>query len=288
MSDLIALMRPSQWVKNAFVLAAAVFSMRFLDPEAIWRALMACALFCLASSAAYALNDVIDAEGDRAHPLKRSRPVAAGRVTPRGALLFALTLAALALGGSMLLGLAFTVCLGAFLALQVGYSLVFKQLVMVDAVALAAGFMLRVGAGALAVGTRLSGWLFLCTFLLALFLALAKRRQEIALLRENAALHRNVLEQYNASQLDTLITVTGAGAVFVYIQYTLSPEVAAKLGTGQMHLTVPFVVFGVFRYLFLIYGHNKGASPTDVLLDDRPLQLDVAAWVVTVLMLLYW
>jgi len=285
--DLLELMRPSQWVKNAFVFAPLLFSQRFFELNYLLAAASAFAAFCLAASAAYAFNDMMDRERDRQHPLKRMRPVAAGRASVRAATWLAIgsLVASVAVGGA--LGWRFLAILGSFLLLQVAYSTVMKTVVVLDVVALAAGFVLRAAAGVVAVDAHMSPWLFVCTFLLAMFLGFGKRRHELALLGTQAGGHRAVLGRYDARLLDQAVAIVSVSTVVVYTLYTLSPEVRTKLGTDRLYLTVPFVVFGVFRYLFLIYGRREGGNPTAALLGDVPLQVGIAGWIGTVFLLLY-
>lgn len=287
-ADLWTSLRPAQWVKNGFVLAALVFSLHLTDPAAVARTVAAFALFCAASSAAYLGNDVLDAERDARHAAKRDRPVASGRL-PRGvALAVSALLAATALGGAALLGLPLFGCVAAFLGLQAAYSTALKHVPVVDAVTIATGFVLRTAAGVVAAGARMSAWLFLATFLLALFLALAKRRHELAALGEAAASHRPALAAYRIVPLDPLIVAVALSVVALYTQYALDDEVARRLGTDRLYLTVPFVVLGVFRYLFLVYGRDRGGNPTEALLDDRPLLAAVLLWGAAVVALIYW
>jgi len=285
--DLWASLRPMQWVKNGFVLAALVFSLHLTDGVAVARSLLAFVVFCLASSSAYVWNDILDAGRDALHDDKRDRPVAAGRVSPGAAAALSASLAVAALTGASALGAAMVLCLAAFLALQAAYSLVLKHVPVIDAVAIAVGFVLRTVAGVVAAGARMSAWLFLSTFLLALFLALAKRRAEIAALGEEAAAHRPALELYRRVPLDPVIAALALLVVALYTQYTLSAEVARRLGTEHLYMTVPFVVCGVFRYLFLIYGRDQGGNPTEALLGDKPLLATVALWAVVVVVLIY-
>jgi 4-hydroxybenzoate polyprenyltransferase len=286
-SDLVGLLRPQQWVKNGFVLAAVVFSLHLGEWIPVARSLFAFVLFCAASSGAYVLNDILDADRDRAHADKRSRPLAAGRVPVPAAVVLAAGLAALALGGAAVLGPGMVACVASFLALQAAYSLWLKHVPLVDVVALSGGFVLRTAAGVVAAGARMSAWLFLATFLLALFLALAKRRHEMEVLGEVADGHRPVLAAYRRMPLDALIVAVATLVVGLYAQYTLSADVATRLGTDRLYLTAPFVTFGVFRYLFLVYGREQGGNPTDALLGDVPLLLAVGGWAVTVVALIY-
>lgn len=234
------------------------------------------------------MNDVLDRERDRGHPLKCQRPVAAGRVKVGEALALAAALAVAAVGVGVSLGPLFLGILAAFLGLQVLYSTALKTVVVVDVATIALLFVLRAAGGVAAVEARMSRWLFLCTFLLAMFLGLGKRRHELELLEGSAADHRAVLSRYSVRLLDQLITVVAMTTIVVYTVYTVSPAVEAKLGTERLYVTVPFVVLGVFRYLFLVYGREEGGSPTDLLLADIPLQVGIAGWIVTVFVLLYF
>ncbi len=287
MSDLLALMRPTQWVKNGFVLAALLFSQRFLEPETVVRALVAVAAFCLASSAAYVFNDLLDRRRDRLHPLKNQRPLACGRVSVRTGVALGTALAASALALGAALGMPFLAFVAGFLALQAAYSLKLKHLALVDAVVLASGFVLRTAAGVVAIDARMSGWLLACTFFLALFLALGKRRHELILLGAGAGAHRSSLATYEVGALDASIMVSAGCALVLYTLYSLTPQTAERLGTQWFPATVPFVVWGVFRYLFVVYRRERGGNPTDVLLRDTHLQAAVVLWVAAVLLLLY-
>lgn len=287
-ADLWAAMRPAHWIKNGFVLAALVFSLHLIDAAAVARSLAAFVAFCLASSSAYVWNDILDAARDRVHDDKRDRPIAAGRISRRGAAALSALLGLAALAGAAALGPAMLLSLAAFLALQAAYSLVLKHIPVIDAVSIATGFVLRTAAGVVAAGARMSAWLFLSTFLLALFLALAKRRSELAALGGEAAAHRPALELYRRVPLDTVIVALALLVIGLYTQYTLSTEVAHRLGTEKLYMTVPFVVCGVFRYLFLIYGRDQGGNPTEALLGDKPLLGCVALWAAAVVVLIYF
>ncbi len=284
---IVRLLRPAHWVKNGFVLAPLVFSGRLLEAEVLGSAVEGFVAFCLASSAAYVLNDIRDRDRDSRHPIKLRRPLASGEVSLAMAIGLGLMLTAGGLAIAWRVGPVFTLLLASFLGLQAVYSLGLKQVVVVDVVAIAAGFVLRAAAGVVAVDARISGWLFLCTFLLALFLALAKRRHEITLLGGDADGHREVLGRYTKVALDRSIGMVAVCAVVAYSIYALWPAVAEKLGTERLYLTIPFVVFGVLRYLFLVYGRAEGGNPTKVLLADLPLQAVVGCWGATVIALLY-
>jgi len=286
-ADLWASLRPTQWIKNGFVLAALVFSLHLTDAAAVVRCLAAFVVFCLASSAAYVANDILDATRDAFHGDKQGRPIAAGRVSRQAASRLSAALAAAALAGAAALGPSMVLCVAAFLALQAAYSLALKHVPVVDAVAIASGFVLRTAAGVVAAGARMSAWLFLATFLLALFLALAKRRSELVMLGAEAPAHRPALDLYRRVPLDPVLALLAVMVVGLYAQYTLDAEVARRLGTGRLYLTVPFVVCGVFRYLFLIYGRDQGGNPTEALLGDKPLLAAVALWAAVVVVLIY-
>jgi len=282
-----ALVRPAQWIKNAFVLAPLVFSHRFFKPAPLASAAVAFAAFCLASSAAYVMNDVLDRDRDREHPLKCLRPVAAGRIRPETAAVGVVVLASMALALGWGMGARFLAVLVAFLFVQILYSTVLKHVIVGDVAGIATLFVLRAAGGVVAVEARMSLWLFLCTFLLAMFLGLGKRRHELVLLKDEAGDHREVLGRYSVRLLDGLIAVVAGATIVGYTAYSLWPSVEAKLGTERLYLTAPFVAFGILRYLFLVYRREEGGSPTDLLLGDVPLQIGIAGWIVTVFFLLY-
>jgi 4-hydroxybenzoate polyprenyltransferase len=267
---LVAL-RPRQWSKNLLLFAGILFAAKLGDALRWGEAAAAFAAYCSASSAAYLVNDLRDAPHDRLHPLKRSRPIARGELSPRAALLLAVGLTLLAVGLLAPLGLTSLAFLGAFLALQAAYSFQLKHVVLVDVLAIATLFVVRSAAGAEAVEVRISPWLLLCTALLALFLALAKRRGELIQTEEG----RPVLEGYSLPLVDQLITVTVACTIAAYSVYAITAHSAAMIAT------LPFVVFGLFRYLLLVHRDDLGEEPENVLLSDRPLLAAIALWAVT-------
>jgi 4-hydroxybenzoate polyprenyltransferase len=289
---LIRLLRPRQWTKNLFVFAGLIFSQNLLRPGHLGRVAAAFGLFCLLSGCIYILNDLADLEQDRAHPVKRRRPLAAGQISPAAALAALAVLLPACLAGSWLLGEPFFYVALAYLALQVAYNLVLKRVVILDVFTVAAGFVLRVVAGAAVIDVQVSHWLLLCTTLIALFLALAKRRHELALIGEEAAGHRQVLSQYSLYFLDQMMGVTTSATVLSYALYTVAPETVAKFGTDALVYTVPFVLYGVFRYLYLIHVDpdgraGGGGSPESALLNDRPLLVCLVLWVLAVWAVLY-
>ncbi len=244
-------------------------------------------IFCALSSAVYLFNDIADRETDRAHPVKRLRPIASGALSTG----LAGTAGVLLGGGGLVAAWAVAPALGmtagAYLALQVLYSVFLKHVVILDALAIASGFVLRAVAGGVAIPVPVSNWLLACTTLLALFLALAKRRHELTALADGATRHRPILEEYSPYLLDQMIAVVTASAVVAYAAYTTSPETSAKLGTDRLALTIPFVLYGVFRYLYLVHRKDGGGNPSTLLLTDAPLLGCVVLWALAVVALLY-
>jgi 4-hydroxybenzoate polyprenyltransferase len=285
--NLLRLARPAQWLKNLFVLTPLIFAGEARDVNAVEKAILGVIIFCVLSSAVYALNDLIDRDKDRQHPLKKSRPLASGAVTIAQATVMIAVLTAIGVVAAWFLGLAFFITALVFLALNLVYSLVLKNVVILDAMAVALSFVLRAYAGAMAINVPVSQWLLINTLLLALFLAFGKRRHELVLLETGATAHRKILSQYSPYLLDQLIAVTTPSVVVMYMLYTMSSEVSSKLHTNNLYLTIPFVVYGIFRYLYLIHKQEKGGSPTEVLLGDPPLALTVLSWAATAILILY-
>lgn len=280
-------MRPAQWVKNLFVLAPLVFAERLLDPVAVRTALTTFAAFCLASSAVYLLNDVRDREEDRRHPRKRHRPVASGALPVGLALTASGTLglaafAALIPAGPPTMGL-----LAGYLALNLLYSLDLKRRVILDVMVLAIGFVLRVLGGAVAIDVAVSRWLLLCTIFLALFLAFSKRRHELELLAGSAVDQRQVLGQYSPAFLDMMINVVTASAVVSYALYATAADTVERFGSEGLVYTIPFVLYGIFRYLYLVYQRPEERNPTEAILTDLPSLLNLLLWGVAVLVIVY-
>ena len=287
LSLLITSLRPEQWTKNCLVFAGLVFGGRLLDIDAVLIATAAFAIFCALSGATYLVNDVADRDADRRHPLKRTRPVASGMVTTTTALLVATLLTTAALSAAWLIAPVLAVVAAAYIALLLLYSTVLKHVVIIDVLTIAGGFVLRAAAGAVAVNVPIGPWLLVCTTLLALFLALSKRRHELVLLGEDAAEHRRILEEYSPYLLDQMIAVVTASTLMAYTVYATSPDTALRLGTQRLSLTIPFVLYGIFRYLYLVHQRRAGGSPAAVLLTDRPLLACVGLWIGTVMVLMY-
>jgi 4-hydroxybenzoate polyprenyltransferase len=253
----------------------------------VWPALAAFVIFCALSGAIYLVNDVADRDRDRVHPKKRERPVTAGRLTVGVALGVAVGLVAAGLVAAAWLSTAFLLVAVAYVILLTAYSAWLKHIVIVDVLAVALGFVLRALAGTLAIDVAISGWLLICTVLIALFLALGKRRHEYLTLHADAPHHRPILAEYSAGLLDQMIAVVTASTVTAYALYTMSPETVAKFHTTLLPATLPFVLYGIFRYLYLLYRRQLGGNPSELFLHDRALLVNTACWIIAVLLIIY-
>lgn len=280
-------MRPAQWAKNSFVLAPLVFGGLLNDLPAVGRGLLAFAAFCCAASAVYLLNDLNDREEDRKHPRKRLRPIAAGTLPVPVAFAALLALAAGAFAISWRLGWGFGAILGAYLALNLLYTYWFKHMVILDVMSISLGFVLRIEAGARAMGVEVSRWLFLCTIFLALFLAFSKRRHEITLLAGSASGQRKVLDHYSPAFLDQMINVVTASSVLAYALYAVAPETVEKYHTQNLIFTIPLVLYGIFRYLYLMYQSSDERNPTEAILRDPPFLVNIVLWGLAVVWIVY-
>lgn len=287
LSSLLKLMRPTQWLKNGILLAALVFAGEATNPDKVQLAVCALIIYCLLSSAVYVFNDLIDRENDRQHPLKKARPVASGQISLAVATTLAVALGALGIAGAWLVNWPFFMVALVFLALNLLYTLWLKHIVIVDVMSIAVSFVLRAYAGALAIEVPASKWMLINTLLLALFLGFGKRRHELLLLEDDATSHRRILDRYSPYLLDQLIGVVTASVVVIYMLYTFSSEVMQKLGTENLFVTIPFVIYGVFRYLYLIHKEEKGGSPTRVMIGDAPILINVILWLITAIVVLY-
>lgn len=277
---MLEVMRPGQWVKNLLVLAGLFFALadkfqRFSVAESLLRTLLAVALFCALSGAVYIMNDLHDAEADRAHPEKRNRPIASGRLPGRVAVAECFALLVAAMGLSLFLGPLFALCLAGYFLMQTGYTYWLKDVVLVDVFIVAIGFVVRVYVGTIAAGVKASSWLLLCTFMAALFLILCKRHDEKVALGDGAAAHRKVLAEYAPALLSHLIAIAAACTILCYALYTLAPATVAKFGTERLVATVPFVAFGIFRYMYLAFCRGQGGRPERALTRDIPLVVDM-------------
>jgi 4-hydroxybenzoate polyprenyltransferase len=285
--SLVLSLRPSQWTKNLIIFGGLIFGQRLLDPSAVVHALAAFAIFCALSGVVYLINDVADREADRRHPVKKRRPIASGAVSVSAALTLAVGLGLAAIAAAFWLSSLFGIVAASYLGLLALYSGVLKHIVILDVLTIAIGFVLRAVAGAIAVDVPISHWLYLVTILGALFLALSKRRHELVLLADDATRHRRILEEYSPYLLDQMIAVVTASTIVAYAFYTMSPETVQKFGTDRLMLTLPFPLYGIFRYLYLVHQKDGGGSPSDMLLNDRPLLVCVGLWALSVAIIIY-
>ena len=287
LKSLLRAMRPRQWAKNVFIFAALVFDEQLARPEPLARTMVGFVMLCLISSSVYLINDIADIEADRRHPVKRTRPIASGELAARAALVAALVLAVASLVISFALGAAFGWIVAGYFVLNLLYSLWLKHAAIIDVLIIAAGFVLRVAAGvSLIQVSRFSPWLYVCTTLLALIIGFGKRRAELLLLAEGANSHRRVLDGYNVELLDQLIVVVSATTIMAYSLYTFSAE---NLPANHlMMLTIPFVLYGIFRYLRLIHVENVGGAPEELILTDRPLLINLLLWGLLAIVILYF
>ncbi len=293
----VSSMRIYQWTKNLVLFAGLVFTMKFLELSYIADTVLGFLVFSLAVSGMYLLNDILDVERDRLHVAKRARPIAAGLLPVGAAAGWSFALLAVGLGGSFFLGTRFGWTAVSYVALALTYSLFFKQVVLLDVVMIALGFVLRAAAGVELMRDRaaptgeeviLSPWLLVCAFFLALFLAIGKRRHELNTLEEDAVRHRTALGAYTPRLLDQLVAVVTSATVLAYSVYTIAPETLSKFRGRPLYLTIPFVLYGIFRYLYLMYAEEKGGNPSEHLFRDRPTLVNVILWSLALLAILYW
>ncbi len=280
-------MRPVQWTKNLFVFAALIFAQKFFSRPLLLKTAAAFIVFCIISGALYILNDLRDREEDRAHPKKSQRPIARGDLAPAEALLIFALLSLAGLGAAFFLHPHFLAAVAVYYFLQVAYSLKLKQVVILDVFVIASGFVIRVVAGGLVIDVPISSWLLICTSLLALLLAMGKRRHELVFLEDNAADHRPILKEYSAYLLDQMIAVVTASTLIAYCLYTISPETVQKFGTDHLIWTAGFVLYGIFRYLYLVHLRGQGGSPEELIIQDKPLLLNILLWIGSVILIIY-
>ena len=287
LTSVVAAMRPEQWTKNLVVFAGVIFGRRLSDPRAVATSVAAFAVFCGLASVVYLINDVIDRESDRRHPLKRHRPIASGALGVPFALSAAAVVGAVSIAAAFRLGVWFGAVAVAYVALFALYSGPLKRVVIADVLSIAIGFVLRAIGGAVVIPVPISQWLLVCTILLALFLALSKRRHELVLLADSATGHRAILAEYSPYLLDQMIGVVTASVVTAYIFYAISPDTTEKFQTSLLGLTIPFPLYGIFRYLYLVHQKKAGGNPAAMLINDRPLLACVVLWVVAVVLIIY-
>ena len=287
-------MRPRQWIKNFMIFPAMVFAGHFFEPYSLLLTSLGFILFCLASGSIYLYNDIQDVEKDREHPKKRFRPIPSGDLPLDVALRAAVFSIAAALGGAIILALftdvpaGFVIIITIYILLQIAYSKYLKHIVIIDVGVIAAGFVLRVLAGGFLLNLDVSPWIIICTTLLALFLGFGKRRHEIVLLAQDAKSHRKILDEYSPYYLDQMIAVVTASTVVAYSLYTLDAATILKFDTNRLPLTIPFVIYGIFRYLYLVHQKDEGGSPSRVLITDKPLLINNALYFIAVLLILYF
>lgn len=284
---LLSSLRPKQWSKNLLVFAAYLFTVdKGHTPGTFLTVLAAFGLFCAVSGASYILNDTADIERDRNHPKKCKRPIASGRLSPKVAVPFALLMIVGAIYSAFKLEPRFGMLLGGYFILTSAYSISLKNMVIVDLIVIAAGFVIRAVAGAMAINVSISPWLLVCTSLLALFLGLAKRRSELLNLEAAAVNHRATLGEYSAEMLDQMLNISAASALMAYFLYTFSPESKTAASHPYMMATVPFVIYGLFRYLYLLHTKDAGRGFDQILLEDRPMLVNLILWIVVAVLAL--
>ncbi len=281
-------LRPKQWIKNGFILLPLLFAQRVFDFSSLMHSLQAVAIFCMLTGSLYLINDIVDLEADRRHPVKRNRPLAAGLISPLLAKIVASPLLLFSLLWGYSNGIDLFLVVSFYLIIQLAYNYRLKEIVILDIFAISFGFFLRVIAGAVAIKVAISHWLVICTILISMFLALGKRRHELVILgKAEAGNHRKVLSEYSPYLLDQMMGVITAALLLSYMLYCISPETIEKFQTDQLIFTFPFVLYGIFRYLYLIYKKNKGGSPEEIFVSDLPLLLSVVFWGLLCMLIIY-
>lgn len=280
-------MRPEQWIKNFFVFTALLFSKNLLNLSKDIDALVGFIIFCMITGCAYMINDLVDLEKDKLHPTKSQRPIASGRLNKTTAIKITTIICLVSLSFAFYINSFFGIIVLTYFLLNIGYSIYFKNIVIIDVVTIASGFVLRVLGGAVIISVTSSQWLILCTILLSLFLGFSKRRHELVLLEDNATGHRKVLEHYSPYFLDQMISVVTASTVICYALYTMSKDTIEKLGTSKLIYTIPFVLYGIFRYLYLVHQKEKGGSPTEIVFTDKPMIVNIILWVIASIVFIY-
>jgi 4-hydroxybenzoate polyprenyltransferase len=289
MPAIVRLLRPLQWLKNGFVFTPLIFSKHLFERDYYEQAVLACFVFCLSSSIVYIINDIIDREGDKLHPVKRLRPIASGEISVSRAIFVAAVLCVLSIAGSMLLPVYFQYTMLAYVLLQVAYSFSLKHIVIVDLFVIALGFMLRIFGGAFAIQVEISHWLVITTLFLSLFLAASKRRSELVMIKkQQIETKRRVLQEYSIPFLDSLLIITTTGMALSYSLYTMSDRTIAVFNSEYLIFTTVFVLFGIFRYLYLVIVKEEGENPTAILATDLPTAVNVIFWLITCISIIYF
>ncbi len=282
------LFRVSQWIKNFFVFVPLLFSLHLFEGDYFVTAFRAFITFCFASSFVYVVNDIVDRESDKAHPEKRNRPIASGKVSVKSAISLASLLMLLIILLLLTFNLTFNIAVITFLTLNMFYSFSFKHIVILDVFSIAAGFSLRVLAGAFAINVEISSWLILTTMFISLFLGVMKRHSELIIAAENAnSKTRKVLEHYSIDFANQMATVAAAGVIICYALYTVAARTISVFGTENLIYTTPFVVFGIFRYMYLVYKFDKGENTTKIMLSDIPMIVTVLSYIIVTVLIIY-
>lgn len=284
---LIIGMRPQQWVKNLFVFAALLFSGNLFVASLSLTVILTFFIFCLVSGSSYLLNDIFDLESDKVHPFKSKRPLITGQLKVSQSLIAAIITVLFSLYLSFSVGFYLGLVVLVYFLLMAVYNLFLKDFIIADVIIISCGFVLRVMSGALAISVEVSPWLFICTIFIALFLASAKRRHELILLEGTLITHRKVFEEYSSKLLDLMIIITATSALTTYAVYSVSPRIAKGLYAKNLIFTIPFVIYGIFRYLYLIYKKNSGGNPEITLLRDKPSVVNISLWVLAVIVAIY-
>ena len=280
-------MRPDQWIKNFLVFAALLFSKNLLSLSKNIEAIIGFTIFCMITGCAYMINDLVDLEKDKLHSVKSRRPLASGKLKKDTAIKIVVLVCLASLFSAFYMNILFGIIILAYFLLNIGYSIYLKNIVIIDVVSIAAGFVLRVLGGAVIISVVASQWLILCTILLSLFLGFSKRRHELVLLEDSATSHRKVLEHYSPYLLDQMIAVVTASTLICYALYTMSKDTIEKLGTSKLIYTIPFVLYGIFRYLYLVHQKEEGGSPTEIMLTDKPMIINICLWVISSVVFIY-
>ncbi len=284
---LFTAMRPHQWIKNLFVFAALIFAKKMIYPGKVIIVTIGFIMFCFVSSSIYMINDILDFNEDKKHPVKRNRPIASGKLSKSAAIVAAVFLALVSFSGAFYLNYYFGIILSLYFLMNIAYSLSLKHKVVIDVIVIALGFVLRVLGGAAVIEVSTSTWLILCTLFASLFFGFCKRRHELVFMESSATGHRKVLEEYSPAFLDQMISVVSALTIMSYALYTVSSETIAKFGTGNLIYTVPFVIYGIFRYFYLVYKKELGGNPTRIILKDKSIITVVFFWMVTCCYIIY-
>ncbi len=281
-------MRPSQWTKNGLLFAGLVFSGRLTNPLDVAMSLRAFLIFCVGSGCIYIFNDIIDREKDLAHPYKKKRPIASGQLPELVAEIVAVILMSLSVALSYyLFNTAFFIVYFTYLIFMVAYILMLKHVVILDIIIVASGFVLRAIAGAVVLSVEISPWLIICTFLMALFMLMGKRRHELIILNKDAHLHRSILSEYSLEFIDQMIAIVTSCTIMAYCLYTFAEQTVLRLNTNLMPLTIPFVMYGIFRYLYLTHKKNLGGSPELLIIKDIPMLINILLWIACSSLIIY-